>query len=120
MGDPTRQMHERILQGQNFYRFRDDGPLSSIPYPVRLVVGGLVARGVTKQLHAQGLGRHSVEELDQMSEEGFAALNDFYTARTSKSSNSQEGSIPWIFGGDHPSEADASLYGLLVSALVSA
>lgn len=56
-----------------------------------------------------------------MSEEGFAALNDFYTAHALKSDGQVATSkrIPWIFGGENPTEADASLYGLLVSVLVS-
>ncbi|KAI9789323.1 MAG: hypothetical protein M1816_006212 [Peltula sp. TS41687] len=118
-------LHERFLQGQNFYRFRDEGPLSSIPYAVRLVVGGIVGRGVAKALQAQGTGRHTVEELDQMSEEAWAALNDLCTAHTT--STLDDGQVaatskrmPWIFGGQDPTEADASLYGLLVAVFVGA
>ena len=107
------QGYERWIE--NFYVMRDVGPLSGIPYPVRILVGYLAHSKLVRTLHGQGTGRYSKEELTSLRREAWSSLDDL-AAEASRSS----GKGPkWILGGEKPTEADACLHGFVASTLSS-
>ena len=75
-----------------------------LPPGVRDLVGGLVRRQMRKSLHAQGLGRHSRDELYAMGRADLRAVAV------------QLGSRPYFFG-DGPTTIDAIAYGFLANLL---
>jgi glutathione S-transferase len=70
--------------------------------PLRWVVPHLARRGLRRQLHAQGMGRHSREEIMQIGCRDIAALAAFL------------GSKPY-FLGEQPTSLDASAYAFLAN-----
>jgi glutathione S-transferase len=71
-----------------------------LPVPLRLVVPGLLRRGVKKNLHAQGIGRHSKNEILAISDKSFAALSTLLGDKN-------------YFFGNTPCHFDATAYSLL-------
>ncbi|KAI9725404.1 MAG: hypothetical protein M1828_003254 [Chrysothrix sp. TS-e1954] len=112
---------------QNFYTMRDVGPLSSIPYPVRILIGYLAYSKVTKTLHGQGVARFSDDEYMGMYRETWEALEALVAAsgreerkrQDSKEEEGSQGEIGWVLGGHHPTDADASLFGFLAGVMTS-
>ncbi|KAL4975682.1 hypothetical protein BDW66DRAFT_167017 [Aspergillus desertorum] len=100
---------------ENYYTMRDH-VLSSVPYPVRIVVGLLIYRSTVKTLHGQGTGRYSADEIQSLHEETWGAVNDLLVASKSKAQN-RDGPF-WVLGGEKPTEADATVFGFVVSALI--
>lgn len=49
----------------------------ALPLPVRALLPGVARRGVLKQLHQQGYGRHSVEEIRRIGDDDLTALARF-------------------------------------------
>jgi hypothetical protein len=88
---------------------RDQGPLSPIPWPVRYFVGLIVHSKISRTLHGQGTGRYSADEISLLKKEAWSALDGIIGASQSR----------WVLGGETPSEVDASLFGFLVTSLVS-
>jgi len=76
-----------------------------LPAPLKLFVPGMVRGKIRKSLHAQGLGRHSREELLVFARENLQALQDML------------GAAPF-FGGEQPCSADASAYGILANLIL--
>lgn len=106
-------MRERWIG--NFYTQRDKA-LWSVPYPVRVVVGYLVHRSITQTMHGQGVGRLSDEEIRSLKTEIWQSLDNVLKQRLHKS---PPGEPVWCLGGKAPTEADATLYGFIVSVLVA-
>ncbi|PGH35793.1 hypothetical protein GX50_01377 [[Emmonsia] crescens] len=103
---------------QNYYTMRDH-VLSPIPYPVRVLVGLLVYRNTRQTLHGQGVGRYTAEEIAVFRREIWEAINQYLTLSKSKLTGHDANARPfWILGTDQPTEADATVFGFIVSALV--
>jgi len=72
----------------------------ALPFPLRLFVPSLIRKSVKKNLHGQGMGRHSREEILAISDKTFAALSTLLGGET-------------YFFGDKPSSFDATVYSIL-------
>lgn len=107
-------MRERWLE--NFYVQRDKA-LYSLPYPIRVVVGFLVHRTVSSTLHGQGSGRLTAEEVRGLKTEIWQTIDQALEQRLREAS-SKEAPV-WVLGGKQPTEADATLFGFIVSVLAS-
>ncbi|PKS05699.1 hypothetical protein jhhlp_007966 [Lomentospora prolificans] len=133
--DPEQRSHDMALQAlledklyfyhtkerwvNNYYVMRDHA-LWSIPYPIRILVGLLVLRKQTAMLHGQGTGRFSDEELKTFKFEIWRSIDGLLKASKGKQYSETGASTPfWVFGGDTPTEADATLFGFIVSVLAS-
>lgn len=96
-----------------------DYALSSIPYPLRLLVGNLVYRNVIKTLHGQGTGRYTDEEITAFKTQIWTTINDALTGVKSKSKSKSKSTEPfWVLGGNGPTEADVTVYAFIVSVLI--
>jgi hypothetical protein len=98
------QAHERWIT--NFYTMRDIGPLSTIPYLPRLIIGQIVYSKTIRTLHGQGTGRYSPAEIAALRLETWTVLDGMVG----------EG---WVLGGRGPTDVDACLFGFLVSSLTA-
>ncbi|OAP58307.1 hypothetical protein AYL99_07397 [Fonsecaea erecta] len=108
--------HMRERWVENFYVQREKA-LWSMPFPVRVLVGLLIYRGVTKTLHGQGVGRLTSEEVRSLKMEIWHSIDSVLRSRLRQASGRDE--PVWLLGGERPSEADATLFGFIVSVLVS-
>ncbi|KAK5227373.1 hypothetical protein LTR72_003363 [Exophiala xenobiotica] len=106
-------MREKWLE--NFYVQRDKA-LWSIPYPMRIVIGYFVHRRIAHTLQGQGTGRFNDEELRALKTEIWEYVDNILAQRLQRVSVSEPA---WILGGKDPTEADATLFGFIVSVLVS-
>ncbi|KAK9780082.1 putative Glutathione S-transferase [Seiridium cardinale] len=104
----------------NYYTMRNH-VFQALPYPVRILVGMLVYRSTVATLHGQGTGRYSAEEIAGFRQEIWESVNDLLVESRTKSTSDSAGSQEpfWVFGGEKPTEADATLFGFIVSVLVS-
>ncbi|KAL4818524.1 hypothetical protein BDW67DRAFT_156745, partial [Aspergillus spinulosporus] len=93
-----------------------DHVLGAIPYPIRIIVGLFIYRSTVQTLHGQGTGRYSADEIEKFREEAWGAVNDLLVAAKVKA---QDRAGPfWVLGGEQPTEADATVFGFVVSALI--
>lgn len=96
------------------FRWQDDDgwtrtkPLlfNGIPFLVKDLVARMVRKRMIKSLYAQGIGRHSKQELRQMAEKALSSIStilgkDLY------------------FGGKQPATLDATAYGCLANIIYS-
>ncbi|KAJ4292055.1 hypothetical protein N0V90_009954 [Kalmusia sp. IMI 367209] len=104
--------HERWIK--NYYTMRDHA-LWSIPYPIRLLVGILAYRANVRRLYEQGSGRFSYPEIRAFIREIWIGVNGLLEESRRKASGDE---CFWVLGGAEPSEADATVYGFVVSVLV--
>ncbi|KAK7721557.1 hypothetical protein SLS57_005237 [Botryosphaeria dothidea] len=107
--------YERWLKDDNFYNMRDH-ILRTVPYPVRIIVGLLIHRGIKQTLHGQGTGRMSPEEIAAFRLqiwESFDAL-----LQNAKRKQDDRDAPFWVVGGSSPSEADMVLFAFITSVLV--
>ncbi|KAI1324364.1 hypothetical protein F5Y16DRAFT_308370 [Xylariaceae sp. FL0255] len=101
---------------QNYYTMRDH-VLWPIPWPIRVLVGLLAYRGNVATFHGQGTGRLTADEIDTFRLEIWSSFADLLLDSKTKS---QDKAGPfWVLGGAQPTEADASLFGMLSSSLIS-
>lgn len=92
-------MHERWAIEENFER----GPkefFAAVPAPMRPIIIALVKREVKRNLHGQGLGRHSRDDLIAIARRGVDAVADAL------------GDNAWIMG-DTPCGADAFVWAMI-------
>jgi glutathione S-transferase len=75
-----------------------------IPAPVRPIVAAMVRRRVRKNLHAQGIGRHSAVEIAMLTQRAIDAIAEFL------------GGKPYFMGGE-PTGIDATLFAFIASVL---
>jgi glutathione S-transferase len=75
---------------------------AQMPGPARWIVPLLVRRGIAKQLHGQGMGRHSRDEIYAMAAADIGALADFL------------GDRPY-FLGERPTTLDAAAYAFIAN-----
>lgn len=106
---------------QNYYTMRDH-VLASVPYPLRVVVGLLVYRNITHTLHGQGTGRYTDDEIASFQREIWDCISQVLSAakaKAAKNTTSDKNDEPfWLLAGDEPTEADATLFGFIISTLV--
>ncbi len=96
-------VHARWMIDENF----DAGPRSffdSAPVPLRPLVCAMVRRQVRRNLHGQGLGRHSEDELAQLATRDLIALADFLADK------------PYLMGAT-PCGADATIFSFMAATL---
>ena len=102
----------------NYYTMRD-GVLAPIPYPVRVLVGLIAYRAVTRTLHGQGILRFSSEEMAALRLEIWEGINALLVESRSKALAGSGADGPfWVLGGKEPTEADPVLFGFLAASLV--
>ncbi|KAJ4363087.1 hypothetical protein N0V83_010207 [Neocucurbitaria cava] len=106
-------IHERWIK--NYYTMRDY-TMAKVPFPQRYLFGYLAHRAVVKRLLDQGTGRFSDEEIHSFRKEIWAGMNGVLEESRRKS---REGQCFWVLGGDEPTEADATMFGFAISALIS-
>lgn len=96
-------VHARWVDDANF----DRGPrqfFAAVPAPMRPLVIAVVRRSVRRDLHAQGLSRHSADELLRLGTRSIDAVADYL------------GSKPF-FMGDEPTAVDATVFAFMAGAL---
>jgi hypothetical protein len=89
--------------------------LSGLPWPMRVLVGNLIYRGAVKTLDGQGTGRYTPDEIRAFRQEIWEHVNGLLVSAEARTAG--EGPF-WVLGGDNPTEADATLFGFIVSVLV--
>jgi glutathione S-transferase len=96
-------LHERWMSDGNFRR----GParfFDKVPAAVRPLMTAMIRRKVRTALHAQGIGRHSPEEIHTLGARSIGAIADFL------------GDKPFFMGCE-PSGADATMFAFVCAAL---
>ena len=88
-------------QGWQLTRSAFFGTLSA---PLKWVLPALARRGIIKELHGQGMGRHSREEIMTIGRRDISALADFLSDKP-------------YFMGEQPCSLDASAYAFLANLL---
>lgn len=96
------------------------GVLAPVPWFIRWLIGMLAYRKNMRTLQGQGTGLLSGEELATLRAEAWEAVEALLTeARKTALSRGKDSKDPfWVIGGEEPTEADATLYGFVASALV--
>lgn len=92
-----------IMDGESQRKFRDI-VLGKIPPPLRRVITPLARRDLRRQLHIQGMGRHSPVEVHAIGRRDIAAVAEFLGAK------------PFLMG-KQPTSVDACAYGVLANIL---
>ena len=77
---------------------------SGLPPLLRSIIPTIARQGILKQIHGQGMGRHSEEEILHIGRTNLVSLSDFLADKP-------------YFMGDKPTTLDASAFGLLVNIL---
>lgn len=95
-----------------------DHILSTIPYPVRIVVGLLIYRKVSQTLYGQGTARLSADERRLFRQQIWESINMLLTAARSNVAAGDHAAPFWLLGRNAPSEADFVLFGFVVSVLI--
>ena len=75
-----------------------------LPPVLKSIIPGIVRKQILKQIHGQGIGRHSEEEITHIGKTDLTTLSDFLADKP-------------YFMGDKPTTLDASAYGLLINIL---
>jgi len=73
---------------------------SKLPWPLKLFLPALIRKGVKKNLHGQGIGRHSKSEILEITKQSFSALSAMLAEQS-------------YFFGDKPCSFDATVYASL-------
>lgn len=102
----------------NYYTMRP-GVLSALPYPVQVVVGLLAYRQNMRTLYGQGTGRFSPEEVSSFRLQIWESISALLVESKSKSKLAQDNDGTfWVLGSTEPTEADATVFSFICSALV--
>lgn len=97
----------------HYYAMRD-GVLGFLPWPLKAMIGLIAYRGISTTLYGQGTGRYTHEEVSWLKYEVWQSVN----ALLSEAKWEGDKGPFWILGGKHPTEADATVFGFVASALV--
>ncbi|KAG8163561.1 hypothetical protein KVR01_006858 [Diaporthe batatas] len=114
--------HTRERWLDHYYIMRDHA-LSSIPWPMRVLVGQMVYRSHKAMLYGQGTLRLSDEEVRTAKTEIWDTINGVLVAVRSSQDAGPPGDAAsrnrpfWFLGGDEPTEVDTTLFGMIVSVL---
>jgi hypothetical protein len=92
--------------------------LKALPYPMQVVLGYIIHRNTVKNLHGQGTGRFTDEEIAEFREEIWRNIDNLLKLSKSKLGAKQKDVPFWLLGGSDPSEADMTLFGFIVSVLI--
>lgn len=97
-----------------------DHALSSIPWPMRVLVGQIVYRSHKAMLYGQGTLRLTDEEIRASKREIWGTINGVLAGvRSSPRAADSKARRPfWFLGGDEPTEVDTTLFGFIVSVLL--
>lgn len=95
-----------------------DHVLSAVPYPVRVVLGLLIYRNTAKNLHGQGTGRYTDNEIISFRLEIWESINALLVRSKAMTMDSSDNQPFWVLGGKEPNEADATLFAFVVSVLI--
>jgi hypothetical protein len=100
-----------------------DHILSALILPIRSIIGLLIYRKVGQTLWGQGTGRLSTSEIAALRIEVWESLNVLLTdskrmRREEETGEKGEKGVFWVLGGKEPTEADAVVFGFVVSVLV--
>jgi glutathione S-transferase len=98
------------------YSIMRDYSMAKVPFPQRDISGDLIYRATVQKLYDQGTGRFSENEIRASRREVWKGVNAFLE-ESQKSVKLDE--CFWVLGGDKPTEADATVYGFIVSTLVA-
>lgn len=90
--------------------------LAALPWPMQVIVGLIIYRGISSTLYGQGVGRYTEEEIMGMKRQGWAHINALLT-EARRVSQGRDGPF-WVLGGDEPTEADATIFGFVASSLI--
>lgn len=82
---------------------------------MRVLVGSLIYRGAVRTLHGQGTGRYTADEIGAFRREIWQSVNGLLVSAEARTVS--DGPF-WVFGGDYPTEVDATLFGFVVSVLI--
>ena len=99
----------------NYYVMRSH-TLAPLPYPLQVVVGHMNYRSMRSTFYGQGTGRFTWQEIFKFETEIWESVNALLTASKSQSPDG----IFYVLGTNQPTEADTSLFGFVISALVCA
>lgn len=91
---------------KNYQQFMDE-QLPDSTWLYKKFGGTMAHYSIASSLKAHGVGRHSLEEVEQLVKLSFSALE------TRLKSNCKRGK--WFFGEKGPSEVDAAIYGVLAT-----
>ncbi|KAI1118194.1 hypothetical protein F5Y14DRAFT_255659 [Nemania sp. NC0429] len=110
---------------QNFYTMRDH-VLWPISWPLRVLVGAIIHRNMVATLHGQGTGRFDADEIAAFRREIWSSFADLLLesrakqARTADDDDDDDEGRPfWVLGHPEPTDADATLFGFIVSTLLA-
>ncbi|MBL4802707.1 MAG: glutathione S-transferase family protein [Emcibacter sp.] len=92
-------VHSRWQLDHNWIILKD-WFFSTLPFPLKLFVPGMVRKSALKGLKSHGMGRHSDAEIAEIGDWDLRALSDLLADKE-------------YFFGDHPSSLDATAYGIL-------
>jgi hypothetical protein len=99
----------------NYYTMRDYS-MAKVPFPRRAILGYLGYRANVRKLHDQGTGRFSEDEIRAFRREIWESINELLE-ESRKSVEPDE--CFWVLGSAKPTEADATVYGFVVSTLIA-
>ncbi len=77
---------------------------ASLPWPLKWIIPPIARRGLRRQLHGHGMGRHSAQEIHAIGQRDITALADFLADKR-------------YFLGDQPCSLDASAYAFVANIL---
>jgi hypothetical protein len=106
-------IHERWIKNTSTMR---DYAMAKVPFPQRIASGDLLYQVVVQKLDKQGTGRFSEDQIRSFRKEIWESMNAFLE-ESQKSVRSEE--CFWVLGGAKPTEADATVYGFIVSTLIA-
>ncbi len=100
--------------------------LGALPWLHQVIVGNIIYRKMVRTLEGQGTLKFSTDEIFCLRFEVWETINDHLTTvrekineRMTTASRSKDQDCPfWVLGGDDPTEADATVFGFIVSSLV--
>jgi hypothetical protein len=95
-----------------------DAALRAIPWPVRVIVGTIVHRKISATLYGQGTSRFSDDEILEFKREILETVNALLSESSAKSAGKTKGPF-WALARGEPTEADATVFGALVSMVVA-
>ncbi|KAJ5185534.1 hypothetical protein N7491_006600 [Penicillium cf. griseofulvum] len=107
------QGHERWIL--NYYTMRSK-ILASVPWPVQVIVGNMIYNKIVRNMKGQGTGSFSTQEIAIFRQEIWESVNALVSAAHAQHRD-REGPF-WVWGGDAPTEADAVVFGFVISGLV--
>lgn len=86
---------------------------------MRIIIGGMQYRKQYATFVGQGTGRFTPEEILKFKRDIYNNVDALLKASRDSGSRRRD-EVFWVRGGDEPTEADMTLYGLIVSSLVCA